>query len=340
MYIGKASFPLVKVRPDQDTAVCCILETWKVDTLSRFTNEVFPIFIRLLPLVILLVSSCSSTPKSLEERTRILPVVAATQAPTEPQIHDSLTLISINLAHGRQSSINQLLVSKSKTYENLDDIAAFLLKYDADLVALQEADSPSPWSGNFHHVDYLAQQAGFPFYAYSEHARLWMGNYGTGILSRLPMASALGLTFPATPPTASKGFTLAQIEWPTDRGRVKLVDVISVHLDFSRKSARMQQLDELIAVLKARKGPLIIMGDFNSEWLAEQYLADSYSEQSRLHVYNAVSEDLSTYKDKRLDWILLTRDLEFDSYRVATEVLSDHRAIIAKIRFKAAAGSE
>ena len=334
--------PLVNVGPGHRSAVCCILEMYTCNsgTLPRFTDEVFPIFIRLLPLIILLLSSCSSTPKSVEERTQILPVVAVTQAPIETQSKDSLTLMSINLAHGRQSSINQLLVSKSKTYENLDDVAAFLLKYDADLVALQEADSPSPWSGNFHHVEYLAQQADFPFYAHSDHARLWMGNYGTAILSRLPMTSAIGHAFPATPPTASKGFTLAQIEWPTDQGTVVLVDVISVHLDFSRKSARMQQLDELIAVLKTRKGPLIIMGDFNSEWLAEQYLADSYSDQSRLHVYNAASQDLSTYKDKRLDWILLTRDLEFDSCRVATEVLSDHRAIIAVIRLKSAAGSD
>ena len=178
-------------------AVCCIFETdtRKNVTVSRFNDEVFPIFIRLLPLILLLLSGCSSTPKSLEERTQILPVVALTQAPIEPQSSDSLTLISINLAHGRQSSINQLLVPKSKTYENLDDVAAFLRNYDADLVALQEADSPSPWSGNFHHVEYLAQQADFPFYAHSDHARLWMGNYGTAILSRLPMASAIGHTF-------------------------------------------------------------------------------------------------------------------------------------------------
>ncbi len=43
---------------------------------------------------------------------------------------------------------------------------------------------------------------------------------------------------------------------------------------------------------------------------------------------------------KRLDWVLLTRQLEFDSYRVATEVLSDHRAIIANIRIKTSEGQK
>lgn len=279
-----------------------------------------------------------SSPKSLAERTQILPIVSLKQAQLEPHLEDTLTLVSINLAHGRQSSINQLLVTRKKTYQNLDDIAAFLLKYDADVVALQEADSPSPWSGDFHHVDYLAQQARFPFYAYTEHARLLIGNYGTAIMSSLPMTAALGLTFPSTPPTASKGFTLAQLEWSNGEGNVTQIDVISVHLDFSRETVRIQQLDELVTVLKTRENPLIIMGDFNSEWLAEQYLIDSVAERSEMHVYQAASEDLSTYKDQRLDWILLTKGFEFDSYRIATEVLSDHRAIIANIRINDSQG--
>jgi endonuclease/exonuclease/phosphatase family metal-dependent hydrolase len=268
----------------------------------------------------------------MAERTLVLPISEGTA--TQKQSIEPLTLVTINLAHGRQSSVNQMLVSTNKTYKNLDDVAAFLVKYDADVVALQEADSPSLWSGKFDHVDYLAQQGQFPFYAYAEHAQLWMGNYGTAILSRVPMASALGLTFPSTPPTASKGFTLAQIQWPAGPGDLRLVDVISVHLDFSRESVRVEQLDELVSLLKTRDNPLIIMGDFNSEWLAEQYLVESIADSSTMHVYSAASEDLTTYKDKRLDWILLSKDLVFDSYQVAPDVLSDHRAIIARVRFK------
>lgn len=290
-----------------------------------------------LPLVLAMLSfsllACSSAPQlDMAERTLVLPISEVTAA--HKQSVEPLTLVTINLAHGRQGSVNQMLVSTNKTYKNLDDIAAFLVKYDADVVALQEADSPSWWSGKFDHVDYLAQQGQFPFYAYAEHAQLWMGNYGTAILSRLPIASALGLTFPSTPPTASKGFTLAQIQWPTGQGDSRLVDVISVHLDFSRKSVRVEQLDELVTVIKTRDKPLIIMGDFNSEWLAEQYLVDSIADSSTMHVYNAASEDLSTYKDKRLDWILLSKDLVFDSYQVAPDALSDHRAVIARVRFK------
>ncbi len=308
---------------------------------SRTTRGVFSILSRLIPWIflcsipVLSVSSCSVAPRgSVADRTQVISVIELSREPVQPEPRDTLRLVSVNLAHGRQVSINQLLVSTQTTCRNLDAVASFLVKVEADVVALQEADSPSLWSGGFHHVDYLAQQSRLPRYAYTEHAQLWIGNYGTAIMSRLPIKSAIGHTFPSTPPTASKGFTLVEVEWPTGHGKSRLVDIVSVHLDFSRKTVRRQQLDELVRILKTRNKPLIIMGDFNSEWLAEQYLVDSFADRSELHVYQSGSEDLDTYKDKRLDWILLTRDLEFDSYRVATEVLSDHRAIVASIRIK------
>ncbi len=114
------------------------------------------------------------------------------------------------------------------------------------------------------------------------------------------------------------------------------LDVISVHLDFSRKSVRLQQIDELADVLEARAGPIILMGDFNSEWLAEQYMLENTADTSRLHVYKPGSMDLNTYKDKRLDWILLSADLGFSTYEVEGDVLSDHKAVGASIYWREA----
>ena len=54
-----------------------------------------------------------------------------------------LKLLTLNIAHGRKDSFNQLLVPNGTIVENLDDIAELLKKVDADVVALQEADGPS-----------------------------------------------------------------------------------------------------------------------------------------------------------------------------------------------------
>ena len=245
----------------------------------------------------------------------------------------TLKLVSINLAHGRKDGLNQWLVSDKKIRQNLDDIAAFLQRVGADIVALQEADGPSAWSGGFNHVAYLAEKAGFPYYIYTEHAQITMGNYGTAMLSRMPMTEAMGFTFSPSWPTANKGFTLAAIEWrnPGVPSQTTVLDVISVHLDFSRKSVRRKQIDELIAVVKPRKRPIVIMGDFNSQWPARKYTVDSFAKESPVHVFEPDNENLNTYKDKRLDWIIMSRDLDFMVYENEQLVLSDHKAVITTI---------
>jgi hypothetical protein len=104
-------------------------------------------------LIILL--SCSSTSYiTPAKRTRVLPVMTGAEPPDRLVAKDALYLVSINLAHGRKDSLNQILVSAEQIREILDLIAAFLMECDADVVALQEADSSLPWNGGFDHVSY------------------------------------------------------------------------------------------------------------------------------------------------------------------------------------------
>lgn len=277
--------------------------------------------------------ACTATdPAPVAQRTTVLPGPVKAEAAGAPAPSSSLKVITLNLAHGRKDGVNQWLVSAEQTRHNLDEIAEVLRGADADVVALQEADAPSRWSGGFDHVAYLAEKAGFAHFRHTEHAKIWMGNYGTALLSRWPIEEALGINYPGTAPTATKGFTLARIQWFNPEAEEPIaVDLVSVHLDFSRKSVRLQQADELLAVLAARDRPQIIMGDFNSEWLAGEYMIEKSADGRPLHVYRSATDDLSTYKNKRLDWILLSRELKFSDYRVEQQALSDHQAVIATI---------
>jgi endonuclease/exonuclease/phosphatase family metal-dependent hydrolase len=107
-----------------------------------------------------------------------------------------------------------------------------------------------------------------------------------------------------------------------------------VHLDFSRKSVRRQQVEELAELVNERSGPLIIMGDFSSKWLAEDYMIQNTADSSRLHTFQDINADLSTYRDKRLDWILAGYQLGFSSYQVEQQVLSDHKAITTTLYWR------
>jgi endonuclease/exonuclease/phosphatase family metal-dependent hydrolase len=243
----------------------------------------------------------------------------------------TLKVLMLNLAHGRKDGLNQLLKSEAAIRRNLEEIATVLDKHSADVVALQEADAPSFWSGGFDHVALLAEQAGYPFYESSNQANSWFFSYGTALLSRVALSGVVHHTFRPSPPTMNKGYTLAQLIWKRDSGEPVAVDVVSVHLDFSRKSVREQQSAELAQALAVRGNPLIVMGDFNSDWSADEQVVRALAERAELHVYRPDADDLSTYSgSKRYDWILISRHLEFVSLEVLPEILSDHSAVMAE----------
>lgn len=249
--------------------------------------------------------------------------------------HPELTLVSLNLAHGRGTAFSQLLIGKDRFGENLKTVADALSPLKPDLLALQEADAASRWSGNFDHVSYLADQLGLDERAHSLHINNWAVSYGTALLSRLPIAEQIHHAFAGSFPTPNKGFTLARIDWqPSPAQPVQAIDVVSLHLDFSRQSVRLAQIAELIDVLAEREAALIVMGDFNDARLAAELLPAAIAKRDRGLSSHPQASNLPTYKSKVLDWILVSDELEFSSYQVLETPLSDHRAVVARVRLK------
>ena len=254
---------------------------------------------------------------------------------------NTLRLLNLNVAHGRGDAVSQIFLDKSTISRNLSKIAQVLETHKPDLVAFQEADRPSIWSGNLDHVRWIASIAGYTEFFHSPHASNWIFDYGTALLSLHPIVEAVHHKFEPSPPTFRKGFSLGRILWKIDFRQEKpldhlFVDVVSLHLDYSRGSVRAGQIEELIDVLSGRSNPLIIMGDINSDWLGGEDLVQYLVAQLKLQVYKPDAEDLGTYtsNNKRLDWILISREFEFVEYDVLPDVLSDHFAVVATIKLK------
>ena len=111
------------------------------------------------------------------------------------------------------------------------------------------------------------------------------------------------------------------------------VKFVSVHLDFSRRSVRQSQVREMTDLLSGLKGPLVLMGDFNTDWQTEESSLRALASNLGLKVFQPHAEGLSTYGDKgaRLDWILVSKELDFRTYAVYPDVVSDHYAVVAEI---------
>jgi len=254
---------------------------------------------------------------------------------TSVESRSNIRLLSLNMAHGRRRAFNQMFVSSEKREQNLLDIASQIQHSSADIVALQEADAPSRWSGNFNHVEYLQNATNLQCAMQGHHADTWLFTYGAALLTRSYSYGHRSIRFNPTPPTPTKGFVKATIDWSFNE-QVVPVTVVSVHLDFASKIARTSQIQQMVNVLQNIDTPLIIMGDLNSYWWQTDSQVRMLSDELSLKVFNAEDQSLGTFKSesgKRLDWILISNDLDFVDYRVLPQTVSDHMAIYAEIRY-------
>ena len=252
-----------------------------------------------------------------------------------PAIHDegsrTLRVLTLNLAHGRGDGAHQLFLDKASIRANLDKAAAVLRDHGPDLVAVQEADASSFWSGRFDHVEYLGRNSGLGHIVHGEHVSGPGLSYGTALLSRLELENPVTLTFDPERVPVPKGFVAATLQWPGVSS--VSVDVVSLHLDFLTEAARRAQASELIAMLQQRGHPVILMGDFNAQWHEPNSAVRFIAQELCLSAYNPAVEGLSTFPrfDSRLDWVLVSGELEFLSYQVLPETLSDHRGVLADV---------
>lgn len=251
---------------------------------------------------------------------------------------DTLRCFSLNVAHGRHMAAHQALLRRRTAENNVARIADVVNRVGADLVALQEADGPSTWSGNFDHVATLAYHAGMEHHLRGDHNPFSVGRWrlesGTALLSRTPLNHAVSYPFNANW-RDTKGFVVASVQVP--QWQDLEIDVVSVHLDFLRPALRYQQILQMIEVLQRRQRPLIVLGDLNFSLANEREAWVLLEELLDLCPW-APERDLPTFPvhrpSRRLDWILASREIEFASYRTLRTPLSDHLGVVADLRLK------
>ena len=75
------------------------------------------------------------------------------------------------------------------------------------------------------------------------------------------------------------------------------------------------------------------MGDLNSEFAANSQLIPLLEDSLGLSTWQPHVEVVTFPKlQKRLDWVLVSRDIEIVTHEVLPDTLSDHRAIVAELR--------
>lgn len=283
-------------------------------------------------LLTLLLAGCSA-------QTELLPAdEQANETSHVPAPHNGhvLRVMTLNAAHSRGTGFHQLLQNGDTARENLATIASVIEREQPDVVALQELDGPSFWSGGFDHAEFLSDQTSLPAFLRAENQRLAGLRYGTALMSRHSLDDGAGFSFPSRGVWPAKGFVVSTMnpagsDYPA-------VTVVSVHLDPLRPRMRQRQLRMIADHLDSVDGPTIVMGDFNCEWEEETCLP-WFTERMQMEAHAPDAADMATFRlgDKRLDWVLVTPHFGFAEYRVLSDELSDHRAVVAELHWNPAA---
>ncbi|HVS14218.1 MAG TPA: endonuclease/exonuclease/phosphatase family protein [Thermoanaerobaculia bacterium] len=259
------------------------------------------------------------------------------QVPGKPT--DQLRLLTLNVAHGRRRGPHQVLQPELRLRRNVRQVAKALAEVNADVVALQEADGPSAWSGNFDHVATLAQSLEMPHHFRGDHNHLGVGRFhlksGTALLSRYRLTEPKSHRF-AQNWRDTKGFVLATVTIP--QWESAEIDFVSVHLDFLAPRVRRRQVEQMAETLAARQRPLVLLGDFNCNWEVDPRTMELLTERLGLSTHEP-EHHFPTYPAirpfHRLDWILISEHLEFGpAHFTLPDPISDHLAVAADLKLR------
>ena len=251
-----------------------------------------------------------------------------------------LRLLTFNIAHARGAMpFHQGLRSGAKIRSNLLKIAALIQRLKVDIVALQEIDENSRWSGSFDHLAFLREHTGLVHGAHGVHNRRlgrYHLNYGNAILSRWPIHYHDTVCF-GRGTVGEKGFLFAEVETPA--GRLPLVNI---HLNHRSRVQRLRQTSHLMKYLDEqhahrsahwRMSP-VVCGDFNTPAKAPDAIATllGYFEQSRN--YTLLPKTGRTFPSllpaRALDYVFLPEECTMPHVEIVRCMLSDHRPVLVE----------
>lgn len=242
-----------------------------------------------------------------------------------------MRILTLNLAHGRGTAFHQAFTGRQRILQNLDAVAELICSTDSDVVALQELDAPSSWSGGFDHLDYLAKKTGYAHTFHGIHADVQRPRlaYGTGVLSRFPIREGRSWKF-AKNALDTKGYVITHIEAP-----LMSLDLVSVHLDFKRDSERRAQLDDITQHLLERDlaaDHLVVAGDFNCTVDGRGNVLSDFARRHALHASDESHHSFPSRKPRRaLDHVLVSASLEVRRRMAVPVLVSDHLPVLAEL---------
>ncbi len=241
----------------------------------------------------------------------------------------ALKLLSFNIQVGIKTSRYRQYVTKGwkhllpdvRPAQNLRRIAQVVAPYD--LVALQEIDGGSLRSGFINQVEYIAAQAGFPYW-YAQLNRDFgpLAQHGNGLLTRIEPRGLEDHKLPGAIP--GRGAIVARVPCQGEE-----ILFVLLHLSLGGRSRHLQlaYVRELIQGVDHA----VVMGDMNSH--LSRLLIRSPLIRSSLRPAAPQRPTWPAWRPTlALDHVLVTPGIRVEDHEVLDCHLSDHRPIAVSLR--------
>lgn len=266
---------------------------------------------------------------------------------------DAIRLATFNIAHGRGATGGNWGGDGPSKRARIQQIANLIREMQADVVVLNEVDFNSTWSGHQNQAAAIAQAAGFAYWVEQRNLdfRFLYGSwkFGNAILSKFPIEEARVVELARFRAwenwlAGCKRSVVCTIQLSPEN-RIRLM---AVHLEHRSELIRVESARRIAKLANAAVPPLIVAGDFNSSPPAHQHSSTTTADENAMRVLvqaanfkmlpitlpQATDMTYSSIQPHQvIDWILIPQSCEFVDYAVINSELSDHRPVVATIRF-------
>ena len=224
---------------------------------------------------------------------------------------------------------------KAKNYKdkkiNHEAFIKVLKDCTADFVGLQEIRDISKNSDNeqyFPQAKILAEGAGYEYYFFAEATKIrGINPYGNAILSKIPIVKVENISIPDPINKKYNGHyeTRCLCKAKLENGYTILVTHIGLNPD--------EQENAVKTILENLEDKCIIMGDFNMlpDNTILTPLLDRLFDTSNLVKGNKLTFP-SECPDRKIDYILTTKDVEVESAEIPDIIVSDHRPYVVIVK--------
>lgn len=245
----------------------------------------------------------------------------------QKQTGQRLRLLSYNIQAGIASGRYRHYVTHcwkhvfpyAERQHNLFRIAHVLRAFD--LVGLQEADSGSLRTGFINQTEFLAEEAGFPFWYYQSNRRVGrVTQHGNGLLARFRPHELIEHKLPGLP---GRGAFVARFG-----SRETGIALFIMHLALSKRS-RLRQMNYLGELINEYPHA-ILMGDLNCGLQSREM--HHLFRSTRLQTPSTVHHTFPSWRPTRnIDHILVTPGIEIEHTYIPEWLYSDHLPVAMEV---------